>query len=179
MVLRSILRRRPRHAYSWLSDKPGKAYSLSTHPSFPMQGIVEVSGGGALRWVFDVNPDSGDEHVLVVFLTDDEIGAVLDAEPLKEGMLEPIRGRMTNPFGVLYVGEQVGVFRVPTEGGESEFVDELMKAAENPEAYQLAIVRRAMNGDPDYEPLLQIDVPTVDAQAGLFGQRSSEQLAHH
>ncbi|MFS0700036.1 hypothetical protein AB6N24_08710 [Cellulomonas sp. 179-A 4D5 NHS] len=114
----------------------GKVHILRYIGSQPLQALIESPGGAVLVWCFDYDLDTGVRRELIVFLTDDEVEAVLARDATRVGMLEPIRHKMRFRHG--YVALRAGdneqrddaitEFMVPLRGSEHDFFSELMRA---------------------------------------------------
>jgi hypothetical protein len=116
-------------------------------PGTPMTKIRGLTGlvpygesdGALLIWIFDEKP--GAHPVLAVRLTEDEADRVYSADPYSVGVLEPVRRRIVNRWGLLIVvcekQRYARPYRIPRRGSEANFIADLDKAAESCPAFAL------------------------------------------
>lgn len=108
---------------------------LNQHNGTATQVIVRDGRRFTLLWTFDPEGVDGRSLQLAIYLTKAEAKKVLLADPLVEGVLEPVRRKLSDPSALLIAwGESdhkslVSRYSIPRDGTECEFISDLDAAA--------------------------------------------------
>ncbi|MFX0579448.1 hypothetical protein [Nocardia nepalensis] len=143
----SMFRFRRRAPFAWTKELQLKELQQPTKvvPLNGLSSMAKLRSGALLNWVFD-EPDYDTTYHLFVYLTDAESQKVYDA-PVDAGMLEPVRGKLTNRGGILAVISDADVatrrYEIPERGLEPEFIADLLIAAKTLPEYVEAVTAGA------------------------------------
>jgi len=174
-----MFRFRRRAPFDWTKELPIEELRRPTKvvPLNGLSSMAKLRSGALLNWVFD-EPDFDTTYHLFVYLTDAESQKVYDA-PVDAGMLEPVRGKLTNRGGILAVISDENTatrrYEIPERGLEPEFIADLMIAAKTLPEYVAAVTAGA-KAELDRIQLRQAEYQLERHQSAHKASRDADQV---
>lgn len=140
-----MFRSEHRAPHAWMRDIDIGEFEreLKVVPLNGLSAMAKLRRGALLNWVFD-QPDEDSTYHLFVYLTDKESQKVYEA-PYDQGMLEVVRGKLTNRGAILAVirGADADIvtrrYVISADGLEHEFIADLMIAAKTVPEYSESV----------------------------------------
>lgn len=126
---------RGRHdPYSWTKLERIKPYALGHIDGEASPVLIEVKNGAVVRWIFDLNPVTGEWSALMFHLIDREVESLIDGMSVGVGLLEPFRATLNNPHAIVAHRNAHGeidaatTFEISRDQSEEQFIESAFAA---------------------------------------------------